>query len=488
MTTAVSTAGRGHAARRATSAPRPAAPAAAPVRPAGDVLATQAPKGRSPVGDAVNRAVWATNRGTIDRAAVFTSGSVEAIWRNDTDSRTNEIMDRVIAEIGRAKGEVVIQTYLWDLDKPASQKLMAALAAKQRENPDFKVRVYYARQWSPLDDLPEELAKHGVKAEVARYFDVKAKASNHSKMFVFDGHTGVVASANVENKNMIDTGLVLRGPVVGSMLKDFDQAWMTASKWHAPGGTEAPKPTKALPHVVLPAPTRATQPEVPITLLTKAGNGIDVDQPRRNDANAALLAAFAAARTEIKVQTPNLNDQAVWSSLMAAAKRGVKVKLLVPYHFNQVKAQLAGGNNSAMRRWIAQAPADVRANVELRWFSTDGEAKKYNHTKYYSVDDSWLYTGSQNMDEMSWSVCRELGVGIDDPATVRRLDAATFDASWATSPRAGFHWYDEVLLPPARSWGERAKRIFTNPKGLVSEVFNPFSGLGEPLKEKIKIG
>ena len=38
----------------------------------------------------------------------------------------------------------------------------------------------------------------------------------------------------------------LRGPIVKSMLKDFDQGWMTAAKWVGPDGNELPKPSKPL--------------------------------------------------------------------------------------------------------------------------------------------------------------------------------------------------------------------------------------------------
>lgn len=469
----------GRAPRRAAAAPpRAAAPAE-----------SQAPLGRSPVGTAVNRALWATDHGTVDRAHTFSRGSVEAVWHNDTDEAENEIINHVITELKSAESEINIQTYVWDVDKAASIKLLDALAEKQRENPDFKINVFLGLSWSPLDKLPEEFAKRGLKVNLARFFDVKTQSANHSKMFVIDGHTAILGSANIENKRMIDTAFKLRGAIVASMLKDFDQGWMTAASWTGPDGQALPRPARPLDHVVLPAPTAATGTQVPMTLMSKAGRGVDRENPRFNNSNEGLLAAMKAAKSLIKLQTPNLNDPEVMQQLAAAAKRGVKVQVLMPRHFNQVKSQLAGGGNNDMAvRWWAQLPPEVQKNISVRWFSENGEDTAYNHTKYMSVDDSWLYMGSQNFDMMSWLAIREMGIGIDDPAQVRKLDQMTFDKAWGTSVPVKPHWYDKHLLVPPQGFKERLKQIFTHPLGLVSELAtNPFSAPADSLREKLNL-
>jgi phosphatidylserine/phosphatidylglycerophosphate/cardiolipin synthase-like enzyme len=469
------------------SAPeRKAKPAAA----AGDSrVETQAPVGKSPIGTAVNQAVWNTNRGTVDRSQAFTQGSVEAVWHNDTDESENEIINHVIEELKSAKSEIDIQTYVWDVDKAASIKLLDALAAKQKENPDFKINVFLGLSWSPLDKLSKEFAKRGMTVNQARFFDVKTQSANHSKMYVFDGHTAILSSANVENKRMVDTAFKLRGPVVDTMMKDFDQGWMTAAAWTSPDGKELPKPSAPPSHVKLPAPTAATGTKVPMTLLSKAGRGVDAVNPRVNNSNEAMLAAMKAASKTIKLQTPNLNDPGVLASLEAASRRGVKVEVLMPRHFNQVKSQLAGGGNNDMAiRWWAQLPADVQKNIDVRWYSGDGEKREYNHTKYMSIDDSWLYMGSQNFDMMSWEAIREMGIGIDDADEVKRLDALTFDKAWATSVPATAHWYDKHLPIPPQELKARLKQIFTNPLGLLGEItFNPFSPLADSVREKFNL-
>ena len=49
-----------------------------------------------------------------------------------------------------------IETYLWDFNKPASQALMDALAAKQKKNPELKINVFLARTWSPVQNIDKD--------------------------------------------------------------------------------------------------------------------------------------------------------------------------------------------------------------------------------------------------------------------------------------------------------------------------------------------
>jgi phosphatidylserine/phosphatidylglycerophosphate/cardiolipin synthase-like enzyme len=48
------------------------------------------------------------------------------------------------------------------------------------------------------------------------------------------------------------------------------------------------------------------------------------------------------------------------------------------------------------------------------------------------VDGEWAYVGSQNMDKQSFGPSREIGVGIDDPQTVKEMEAEIFDKDWDT--------------------------------------------------------
>ncbi len=407
------------------------------------------PTGRSDVGTAVNRAVFETGNGTVDRARVFTQGSIEEIWINDTDAE-DEAVTQVIALLESAQYELSIQTFYFKPQTDAAQRLLEALAKKQQSNPDFKVYIAFNRDLIPVGKTLEKALKEaGVEAQVAYYAGPATRKSNHTKMFVVDGREAIIGGDNIDNPTERDVMVRLRGPVVEAMLSDFDQAWASSKRWL--NGTSKPPTHRRGPELP------STQPQVPITMLTKEGIAWRGDYTG-NDADQGLIAAMGAAKHSMRVMSPNLNDIRVWDGIEAAAARGVKVQILLPQNFKAIGPVIDRSSNEAVLRFWAQLPEEARRNVDLRWFAEDGKTPADSHTKYLSVDGQWAYVGSQNMDNQAWAFSREVGIGVDDASQVARLDAAIFEADWKTSIPAepGPRDYERPL--PARNWGERLKR------------------------------
>ncbi|MBO9540624.1 phosphatidylserine/phosphatidylglycerophosphate/cardiolipin synthase family protein [bacterium] len=445
----IDSASRSHQPSRVPAAAKTLAAAAGPTPTLDSRLRTY-PQGRSPIGTAVNQAVFETNKGTVEASRAFAMGSVEDIWINDVDAE-DEAIDQVISLLDKAQLEICIQTFIFDYKSEASKRLLKAISEKQAKNPDFKVYIAYNRDLNPFGQTMEQaLAKAGVKAEVAFYAGAVSRQSNHTKMFVLDGREAVIGGDNIDNPKERDMMIHVRGPVVDSFLQDFDDAWRTSKRWLN---------SSATPPVHLQGPPLpSTQPQVPMTMLTKRGVAWSGDY-LANDADQGLLAAMKAAKTSIKLATPNLNSPEVWDAIEDAAKRGVKVQLVVAKMWNPVLI-VDRATAWAAERFVAQLPPEAQKNVELRWFSEDGKKVSDSHAKYLAVDGQWAYVGSQNMDNQSWSFSREVGVGIDDPAQVRRLDEALFDADWKTSIPAKIDWWDKIIPLPARNWGERLLRLF----------------------------
>ncbi len=431
----------------------PAPPAARPAGPrAPDLNAISAearvssgpPSGRSAAGTAVNQAVWQTNNGTIPRQFTCTQGSVEAIAFNDAD-RNDEAIDEVIAHLKDAKHELSFQTYIFDYDSEASVRLLEALAKKQREIPGFKVNILYDRDLNPFSKLNDALERHGVKAQAAAYASALSRASNHAKAFILDGHTALMGGSNIDNPAERDLMVTLRGPVVDTLLKDFDAAWSESAKYL--NATRKPPL-----HAKGKAPP-STHPMVPMTLLSKKGVGL-IGNYYDNDADQGLLAAMKAAKREIRIASPNLNDVSVWGAIADATGRGVKVRITLPKNYNNFGSGIDRSPNADFLTFWAQLPAKSRPNIELRWSSEDGKTASDDHTKYLSVDGEWAYVGSQNMDNQSWSFSREVGLGIDDAAETRRLDA-TFDATWNLGLKVEPSWFHRIISQPKKNWVHR---------------------------------
>lgn len=435
----------------APPAPRPAsAPQAKRIAADSQTISAQArqasapPEGRSAAGTAVNQAVWQTNNGTIPRAYAFTSGSIEEIVVNDADP-TDEAIERVIELLQDAKHELSFQTYIFDYGSEASKRLLDALAQKQKDVPGFKVNILYDRDMNPFSTLKDALKRHGVEAQAAAYTPTVSRASNHAKVFILDGQTAMLGGDNIDNPAERDLMVTLRGPVVETLLRDFDTAWSQSSSFLNASRTP--------PAHIKGEPLAPTRPEVPMTLLSKKGVAFMGDY-YNNDADQALLAAMGAAKREMRIASPNLNDVKVWEAIAAAAGRGVKVRVALPKDYNNLGSSIDRSTNSEFLTFWAQLPKQAQANVELRWTSEDGKTPHDDHTKYLSVDGEWAYVGSQNMDNQSWSFSRELGLGIDDARETGRLDAV-FDATWNQSLKVEPSWIHRYLPQPKKGWLDR---------------------------------
>lgn len=398
---------------------------------------------------AVQAAVNRTRAGTVPPELVQTKGRIEDVWLNAGGTH-DTCMSRVADLIRGAKYEVCIQAYIVDCDSQAFDELVAAIREKQRRTPDFTVRFVTtqvsgsALPWHLRGQnlrLSYELERRGIKAEVADFVNpIVTRQSDHTKSFVIDGVIAVVGGDNIDDKAEKDLMVRLTGPVVDGLLADFDHAWLAAYA-RKKGVERGPDVAPAHRRAAAPA---SRQPLVPLTILSKEGAALP-GQYYRNDADRGLLAAIDAAKTTLKIASPNFNDMYVMEAIARAAARGVQVQVLLPKGYLETASCLDRGSNTDFKQWVAQQPALIRANLTLRWCAGPDGRLAPNHTKYLSVDGEWAYVGSQNMDNQAWRYSRELGVGIADRAAVRKLDAAVFDADWRNGIAPTVTWWDRLV-------------------------------------------
>lgn len=399
-----------------------------------------APPGRTPIGTAVNRAVFGTHQGTVSRELAFTSGVIAGVWVNAIDGRDDGIHQ--VCELIRqeAREEVCLQTYIFDYDSPAADELLTTLAAKQQADPAFRIHLLLDRLGNAHRNPPglgATLRRYGLRADVAAARPFWSRRGAHTKMFVIDGRLGVIGGDNIDNPVEKDLLVLVRGPVVQSLLADFDDAWR-----HAVQHLSGPRTPPPHPH----DPTPPLPDAIPMTLLTKKGMlGIYARDYEGNDADQGLLAAMGAARESILIESPNLNADSVLQAIQHAAERGVHVKLCLPLDYLFLSSTLDATNNRALLSFWVHLPEHARANIQLRNFSSNGEKGESNHTKFVGIDQQWVYVGSQNMDNQSFAFSRELGLGLDDPDTARRLITKVFEPDWKTSLPVSPGFFDKLI-------------------------------------------
>lgn len=394
-----------------------------------------APLGQSPVGTAVNRAVWGTAKGSISPAAALSSGALVEVWQNPTSGVDVAIHHACELIRREAHAEVRLQTYLFDPDSAAGQDLVSTLALKQRERPDFRVMAVVDRP-----GLDKALARAGVRAQVAVSRPWWSRRGHHPKNFMIDGRIAIIGGDNIDSPREKDMMAVVEGPIVRAMLDDFADAW-----------AQAERPLKKAP---LPAPPPAGAPVsgrlVPMALLSKRGStrfwGEDYHD---NDSNQAFVAAVRAARREILIETPALNADLALRALVEAAARGVTIRICLPLlQHNRLATKLDAADNGSFVAFWTQLPRRLRDRIHLRDFSSNGQTREENHTKFLCVDRAWVYVGSQNLDNQSFAFSRELGIGIDDAETAEIFAREVFERDWATSLPITPRWTERFIPFP----------------------------------------
>ena len=126
-------------------------------------------------------------------------------------------------------------------------------------------------------------------------------------------------------------------------------------------------------------------------------------------AQDALVALISSARHEVLVENEEMSDATVTSALQAAARRGVRVEVVM----------------TRQSEWAGAFSALARAGVAVRTYAYS--APLYIHAKAIVVDPgsrrARVFVGSQNFSVASLLYDRELGLITSRPAIVNRVAA-----------------------------------------------------------------
>lgn len=199
----------------------------------------------------------------------------------------------------------------------------------------------------------------------------------------------------------------------------------------------------------------------PLELVESYPVGTDFDQTDIRDTSEVWLELIDSAKTEILWQTfycahePGEATEPILEALKRAARRGVKVRLLVDEKFLNTYPEPLGQLN--------QLPnIEVRPSPIGRWFGG------VMHAKTLLIDGQVGFLGSQNLDWRSLDHIRELGLVFRDPVSVHQF-SQVFEWEWK-------HFKDET--PPddfphfpaeRRQVGEQTILLTASPNATVQD-------------------
>lgn len=293
--------------------------------------------------------------------------------------------------------------------------------------------------------LRRELEAAGVKvvealpATFLRILVARVDIRNHRKLVVVDGTTAQTGSRNVANPDFkasgrlgsgepyIDSWIRIRGPVVRELQILFLEDW----------GLEAGLGQ----HVEVPLHPEVQPGGIPAQVIPSGPNF------ENNVVLDLIQAAIQLSRSEIVLSTPYfIPDSATIAGLEVAARRGVRVTLIVPRANDSALAALASRVNYARL---------LDAGVEL-WEHRRG----FLHSKTVSVDDELAIVTTANLDRRSYEINFETSVVV-------------YDDAFATEMRRLQHSYiaDSDRIDPG-AWARRGAtaRFAENLANLVSPL------------------
>jgi cardiolipin synthase len=229
----------------------------------------------------------------------------------------------------------------------------------------------------------ETLAAAGVHAQVAD----PAYYYTHAKFLIVDDATLYILTANLSLAGLGGNSYTANREygVITTNAADVSEARaIFAADW-----TRAPTPTLTDPRLVV-SPVNA---------------------------RSTLEALLAAAHTSLRVEDEEMYDVSSEDALIAAARRGVNVEVVLP--------PPSGGTS---------ADPDIErllsGGVHVRYLKAP-----YVHAKLVVVDDASAFTGSENFSATSLDKNRELGIIVSDPQALATF-TATFAQDWSLASAA----------------------------------------------------
>jgi len=344
----------------------------------------------------------------------------------------------MLKSIRGARKTITFESYIWWSGEIGAEFTQALI---ERARAGVKVHLLFDALGSGKIDEKSVEAMKAAGVEVEKYnpwrWDTLARINNrtHRKIMVVDGRVGYTGGAGIgdewrgnaqDPKHWRDTHFRVEGPVVAQIQAAFIENWIevTGRVLHSED--------------YFPELERAGSQSAQF-IVTSPGGGSESMQ-------LMVLMSIAAAAKSIKLSAAYfVPDDVEVRTLVAAARRGVRVQLIVPGP--QTDSPLV--RRASRSTWGEL----LRAGVEVYEYQPT-----FFHCKVMVVDDLWVSVGSTNFDSRSFSVNDEANLNVYDRAFAVQ-QARIFEEDLKRSRRVSLEQWEN------RPWTER---LWENTLGLLS--------------------
>jgi len=346
--------------------------------------------------------------------------------RIETLVNGDRIFPAMLGAIRNAKKTITFETFVY-WQGQIGQQFADALCERARTG----VRVHVLLDWGGSQQMPGSILRQLEEApiQLERYHPLHwyhlARLNNrtHRKLLICDGRVGFTGGVGIaqewtgdaqDRDHWRDTHFKVEGPVVAQMQAAFLDNWMKTRRevLHGPDYFPVLDPV---------GPSDAQM------FKSSPGGGSE-------SMHLMYLLAITAAERSIRMSSAYfVPDTMSRDAMMAAARRGVKVQIIVPGRYN----------DTAVVRFASRAlwgPL-LRAGVELYEYQPT-----MFHAKSLVVDEQWVAVGSANFDPRSFSLNDEANLCVFDE-DFARVQSALFETDLANSKRVTLRRWRRRPLP-----------------------------------------
>ena len=337
-----------------------------------------------------------------------------------------EIFPTKLAMIRSARRTINYAQYVFESGKPA-EEIAAAISERCRAGIQVNVLLDAVGALAMPGQLRTEMTEAGCRVETFRplrpFTLDRYNYRNHRRILVVDGVVGVTGGSGISGKwsgngkeagHWRDTDVRIEGPVVEQLQGAFAENWLEATGVAIGGPAYFPR-----------------------RRLDYKGD-VDAQVVRSSPAGGSsamytvFLLALSSAQRSIHITNPYfVPDEKMMSTLLDAAQRGVKVKLLIPGAIDHNLVRQA--SRSAFGRLLTGGVLIYEYRPALL------------HAKTMVIDGIWSTVGSTNLDHRSFALNEELNVVVYDSDAAGRLEEV-FQQDLANSKQVTYgDWSDRGL-------------------------------------------
>ncbi|MGH7299805.1 MAG: phospholipase D-like domain-containing protein [Candidatus Rokuibacteriota bacterium] len=337
----------------------------------------------------------------------YTGAAIVPGNRVDILLNGEEIFPAKLAAIRAGRKTITYAQYVFEEGEPAAD---TAEALADRCRAGVKVHVLLDAVGALLMPTKYHQLMTDAGCQVATYRPLspwtidRVNHRNHRRILVVDGRVGITGGSGTSGKwsgngkqegHWRDTDVRVEGPVVAQLQGAFAENWLEATGVALGGPDYFPRPLPARGKV-------AAQ----VVRSSPAGGSVAM--------YSMFLLAIASARHSIYITNPYfVPDEKMIDTLAKAARRGVRVVLLLPGAID---------HNIVRQASRSQLGRLLQVGVEIHEYQA-----ALLHAKTMVIDSVWATVGSTNLDRRSFELNEELNLVIYSPAIAHRLEQVFLD-------------------------------------------------------------